>query len=102
MADQAPTDLYDAQRKYLDRALQSRKGLRLRFEDLRTAQAFRIRCYNLKKLDRKNNNKIYPTTDPMHNASAYDGLVISLESRDGIVQILIHNNQPEPIDVTEL
>lgn len=61
--------------KALDRALESRKGVRLHFESAKAAMTFCGRVHNFRHLDRKANTKIYPADHPMHGCSAYDDIM---------------------------
>jgi hypothetical protein len=63
----------------LDKALESEKGVRLRFPDAKAAMTFKGRVHSLRFLDRKENKKIYPPDDPMHGRSVYDPLMVKTE-----------------------
>lgn len=62
-------------RKVLDRALETEKGVQLRFPDEQAAMTFKGRVHSVRYLDRKENKKIYGLDDPMHGRSVYDGLM---------------------------
>ena len=66
-------------RSALDKALESEKGVRLRFPDHKAAMTFKGRVHQLRFLDRKENRKVYPEGDPMHGRSAYDPLMVKTE-----------------------
>jgi hypothetical protein len=62
----------------MDRALDSVKGVRLSFDDERSARLFALRCNVFRSLDRKENKKIYvDETHTMHGRSVYDTLMVS-------------------------
>jgi len=63
-------------RAALDKALESAKGVRLRFSDEKAAMTFKGRVHSLRYLDRKENTKIYSDKDPMYGRSAYDPLMV--------------------------
>lgn len=64
----------------LDRALESVKGVRLKFPDERAAFTFKGRVHSFRYLDRKENKKIYADPDhPMHGRSVYDPLMVKTE-----------------------
>ncbi len=63
-------------RAALDRALESAKGVRLRFSDKKSAMTFRGRVHSFRFRDRKENSKIYHDTDPMYGRSVYDPLMV--------------------------
>ncbi len=63
-------------RAALDKALESAKGVRLRFPDAKAAMTFRGRVHSMRWLDRKENCKIYQETDPMYGRSVYDPLMV--------------------------
>lgn len=59
----------------LDKALESAKGVRLRFPDEQAAMTFKGRFHSFRSLDRKENKKIYDEGHPMWGRSAYDPLM---------------------------
>lgn len=66
----------DCQRVF-ERAIDSKKGVRLTFKNERAAKTFAFRCNQFRKLDRKQNEKVY--TEPahtMHGASVYDTISV--------------------------
>lgn len=74
-----------AHQRYLDiwqQALESEKGIRLKSE---SPTDLRARLYHARAADRRNNAKIYPADNPLHNRSFYDHLTIRLE--EGAVRI---------------
>lgn len=66
-------------RAALDRALESEKGVRLRFTDEKAAITFKGRWHTLRYLDRKENKKIYPEDHPLWGRSVYDVLMSKTE-----------------------
>lgn len=92
-------DQYDAQKVHLERALNNgtHKGVTLNFDSPKQAIAYRIRCYNLRKLDRTLNAQIYPVGDPLHNKSTYDTLILRVCDNT----LVIYPNIDEPTNVTD-
>lgn len=68
----AYTDCFDE----LDKALANPQGWRCLFVDEKTAKLFQIRCCKARVIDRRQNSRIYPKSNPMHGNSPYDVLVI--------------------------
>lgn len=62
--------------KVLDRALESRAGVRVTFETVEGVMTFCGRVHTFRHQDRKANAKIYPADHHMHGASVYDPLTI--------------------------
>lgn len=73
---------YDREREVLDRALGSPKGIRLDFDTRDDAVSFRMRCYGLRRVDRRNNCLLYPQSDPSWGRSAYDVLILKVVGRN--------------------
>lgn len=71
-------------RAALDKALESEKGVRLRFPDAKAAMTFKGRVHSLRYLDRRENRKIYPLGDPMHGHSVYDPLMVKSEDANTV------------------
>src|SRR6266702_8822129 len=67
-------DCYDL----LDKAVEDAKGMRVRFSTFAGAQAFRMRMYAARSVDREDNKGIYPKDHPMHGRSPYDVLLMSV------------------------
>jgi hypothetical protein len=64
-------------RQVMDRAIDSEKGVRLKFDTVKSAQTFVFRCNTFRSLDRKENKKIYPDeTHSLHGRSIYDTLQV--------------------------
>jgi hypothetical protein len=66
-------------RSALDRALESAKGVRLRFPDEKAAMTFKGRVHSFRFKDRRENCKIYGRDDPMYERSVYDPLMVKTE-----------------------
>lgn len=59
----------------LDKALAEPKGIRLRFASQELAWHFRLRLHTARRIDRKDNQMIYPDLEhPMHGRSIYDDI----------------------------
>ena len=64
-------------RQLMDRALDSEKGVRLKFDTVKSAMMFVWRCNAFRSLDRKENKKIYKEeTHSLHGRSIYDTLQV--------------------------
>lgn len=75
-------DLFDA-------AVSDPKGVRVGFSEKGEATFFRMRLHNARKIDRRNNAKIYPEGDPMHGQSIYDRLVVQIREEGDMVWVYI-------------
>lgn len=68
-------------RALLDRALESEKGISVRYDSWDTATVVRRNIYKIRDMQRAQSRKTYPDPEnPGHGISAYDGLVIWLRS----------------------
>jgi hypothetical protein len=68
----------------LDRARDSRKGIRVEFPSHEAAQHYRFRLYQARNLDRIKNREIYPEGNALYGSSVYDGIICKLrEDTDG-------------------
>lgn len=78
-------------KEVLDKALESERGLLLKFVDVKAAVRFRYRANNFRSLDRVENKKIYTEeTHTLHGRSAYDTLSLTIEgSRIFVRKIVI-------------
>lgn len=72
------SDAYDL----MDKAIQSKNGIRISVNDHAAAVTIRHRCYTARVKDRQANAKIYPAGEPMHNASVYDPITITIKEVD--------------------
>jgi hypothetical protein len=72
-------------KQVLDQALQSKRGIRLEFKNVKNARYFVARCNAFRVLDRKENIKLYPETHTMCGKSAYD--VLRISARENIIEI---------------
>lgn len=65
-------------RELADRALANGRGILVRVDSLGEAKSLASRVYKMRNLDRRENCRIYPDPEhPMHNASAYDALILT-------------------------
>ena len=74
---------YSDMLQVLDRALESTKGLTIRFENHSRAMSFRFRLYSARTADRKQNRLLYEPNNPLWGQSPYDELVMTIHNRDG-------------------
>lgn len=74
----------------LDRALSNGRGVKIACETLGDAQNLRQRCYNFRKLDRRENMKTYAEDAPLYAKSVYDVLTICpAQEEDGSICLVI-------------
>ncbi len=81
------TNAYPSARVLLDRALESEKGIRVKFESAKKAFRFRMNCYTVRKRERENSVRIYDSTHPMHGHSPWDHLELLLEEEFLIIRV---------------
>ena len=72
---------------YMDRALESSRGLKVEFESPADAHKFVSRANQFRVLDRKKNAAIYDVAHSMHGGSIYDLLYIRHVNRGTVVRI---------------
>lgn len=85
-------------RDYLDRALDTERGVRVVCETAGGAVNLRQRLYRWRAIDRKQNAELYPKGDVMHGRSVYDALIVVLED----VNVDIKKVNGNVREVTEL
>lgn len=87
-------------RSALDRALESAKGVRLKFPDQKAAMTFRGRVHSLRFLDRKENKKIYAEDHPMYGRSVYDPLMVKTEDATTVAIIKLEGVEFDLEEIT--
>lgn len=86
-------------KEVLDKALESEKGLLLKFVDEKAANRFRFRANNFRGLDRIENQKIYAdATHAMHGRSAYDTLALVIDGNKVKVKKIMIDFEIEELD----
>lgn len=87
-----------------DRALDSSKGIRLRFDSREEAFFFRGRLHSARKVDRQTNAKTYEPGHPMHGCSPYDEVTVRAPARDaeGVWWLYIERNDTLTTHVEEI
>ncbi len=83
----------------LDRALESKFGVKIQCADPKSAIALRARLNTYRYRDRKENHKTYPVGHRLHQMSEYDILVMSIENE---TDIYIRKTTETDITVIEL
>lgn len=74
---------YEPYYEVLDRALDSKAGIRIECETQGDAFQFRIRCHAARQIDRELNRESREPGDPNYSASDYDKLVVRVrQDRD--------------------
>ena len=92
-------DCYDA----MERALESSKGIRMRFPDEGKATYYRMRCHNARAIRRAENAKTYERGHPMHGTSIFDILVLQIRyDAEGNSWIYFIKNEFKPELVEDL
>lgn len=90
---------YGDVKEVLDKALESEKGLLLKFADEKAATRFRFRANNFRGLDRAENKKIYTEeTHSLHGRSAYDTLALTIDGNKVKVKKIIIDFEIEELD----
>ena len=67
---------YNSPRDLMEQALDSEKGIRVRFTDRASAQSMKNRMATVVTMERKRNRRCYTPDDPLYGSSQYDGLSI--------------------------
>ena len=67
---------------FLDKAMADAVGARRRVDDYSSANYFRMRCHQARKINREDNAQTYPKEHYMHRRSAYDELMVTLAEDD--------------------
>lgn len=67
-------------RVFLDRVLEAKKGLKIKFESKKRAEGFRFRCYTVRLRELERNRKIY--NDPEHRQTHWDEISFYIEPND--------------------
>lgn len=67
---------------FLDKAMADAVGARRRMDDYSSANYFRMRCHQARKINREDNAQTYPKKHHMHGRSAYDELMVTLSEDD--------------------
>ena len=62
----------------LDRACADAKGMRVKCSTFAAAQAFRMRMYAARQIDREDNKQVYSKDHPMYGRPPYDVLRITI------------------------
>lgn len=76
----------------LDRAVEAKGGARVHVVDENAAIHLRMRLHQARKIDRRENRKVYPEDHPMHGSSAYDGLVVRIKLIDGSAWVYVEKH----------
>ena len=78
----------------LNRALDEPNGVFVPVADQRAGEALRHRLYGARRADRKKNIQIYPDPQhPLHNASPWDALIFTIETRHGRLGVLVNRGE---------
>lgn len=85
-------------RTVLDKALESERGIRLRFGSSAARTKFRQRCYQLRMAERRASERQNDPDDPSYGTSDYDVLhfEIELDGSDFCLLIQLSENRDPP------
>lgn len=72
---------------FLDKAMADAVGARRRMDDYSSANYFRMRCHQARKINREDNAATYPKEHHMHGRSAYDELMVTIVADDSVVWV---------------
>lgn len=83
MANAQGLSAYPTARTLLDQALESERGIKVKFQSYSEAFKFRMNCYTVRSRERKESVKIYPIGHALHGSSPWDGLELIIRDEDG-------------------
>lgn len=89
---------YDDVRSVMDRALANGRGVKITCETIGAAYSLRQRMYNFRKLDKRENAKVYVEGEPLHNRSIYDKLTFTPIEEDEVPKLVISVRSAEALD----
>lgn len=69
-------------RSWLDQALESQRGIKVKLGSRDDCIRNRQRIYSFRIYDRAQNKKVYPEGNPMHGRSPYDGLTVVIDENN--------------------
>jgi hypothetical protein len=86
-------------RDYLERALASERGIRVRGQESKgDATKLRQRLYSFRYADRKDSQKIYATNDPRYGKSVYDCLTVDIDDEFNLlIRKVVANKEVEEL-----
>lgn len=93
----AYTDCYEA----MDRALETKKGVRMLCESDSMARFFRMRCHSARSIRRRQNAAFYEIGHPQHGTCEYDAIQLRIrEAPEGKAYLYFDLNKflPGPIE----
>ena len=94
---------YDNCFEAFDRAIEAKRGIRMEFDDWGSANFFRMRCHQARKLDRERNAKIYSDPEhPMHGRSTFDPLTLRIIREGDNTYLYIERNTILPGKIEDL
>ena len=86
----------------LDKAIADNKGIRVRFDEWKQANYYRMRLHTARAIDRKDNARTFTEDQPMHGRSIYDTIVGRIkEDGDGFFWLYlekVENNIDGPVE----
>lgn len=89
---------FDDVREIFDRALNSKRGIRIPCSSRGSAMVLRSRFNYFRKMDRTQNAEVYPPDHPMHKRSAYDRLILRIPSKGDPREHILFIEPRSPLD----
>lgn len=86
----------------MDGALAAAKGTRIKFLDYGSAWQMRLRLHAARRIDRRDNAKIYPIEHPLHGHSIYDEITCRIRPGDGVTWLRLEKTSMMTFDVEEI
>lgn len=78
MTKPKPISSYKDCEEHYERALESPKGIEIKFEQRWQATRYRARLHKYRVLLRAQNEEVYPFDHPMHGSTPYENLIASI------------------------
>lgn len=78
--------------KILDAAIDATGGCRVHVVDENAAIHLRMRLHQARKIERRENRKVYERDHPQHGASVYDGLIVRIKIIDEEAWVYVEKN----------
>lgn len=95
---------YEDMRTVSERAINSERGIRMKFPSRGAAVHFRQRLYKFRTLDREASKRVYDKGENAWGTSPYDGLFCTISEKDeeGNYFVLIQKRSAGAMEIEEL
>lgn len=97
-----PLVTYEDCREHFERALESPRGIILRFATPSQAVTHRKRLHELRAALRRQNAQMYPSSNPLHNTCEFDRLVCQIRKDEPTVIRIVPFTSAQPSEIEEL